>query len=95
MYDSPLSTLHQMMGCLKETYLIVDGLRACGERQGLLTTIEELASWKDTNLHILITSRREKDVEESMESLTHSQEKIRIQSTLIDNNIRAYVHGRA
>jgi len=59
-----------MMRCFKETYLVVDTLDECVERQDLLATVEELTGWKDTNLHILTTSRREKDIEESIEHLT-------------------------
>ena len=93
-YDSLLSTLHQMMGCLKETYLILDALDECGERQGLLKTVEELASWKDANVHLLMTSRKEKDIEDSIEPLLNGQGKICIQSVLVNEDIRTYVRGR-
>jgi len=40
------------------------------------------------------TSRREKDIEELLNPLVNDQEKISIQSTLVNGDIRAYVHGR-
>ncbi|KAL8723175.1 MAG: hypothetical protein Q9181_007337 [Wetmoreana brouardii] len=92
--DTLLETLHQMMRGQKETYIILDALDECLKRDELMTCIEELASWKDASLHILTTSRREKDIEECMEPLIGNQERICIQSRLVDDDIRAYVHNR-
>ncbi|KAK0507602.1 hypothetical protein JMJ35_010125 [Cladonia borealis] len=93
-YNSLLATLHQMMGSFEGTYLVIDALDECIERQELLASIEELTSWKDANLHILTTSRMEKDIEDSIEPFNNHQGKIYIQSTLVNDDIRAYVHGR-
>ena len=93
-YESLLATLHQMMGHFKETYLVIDALDECLERQELLASIEEFTGWKDINLHILTTSRREKDIEESMESFNNDEGKVCIQSTLVNDDIRAFVRGR-
>ena len=93
-YNSLLATLHQMMGSFEGTYLVIDALDECIERQELLTSIKELTSWKDANLHILTTSRMEKDIEDSIEPFNNQQGKICIQSTLVNDDIRAYVHGR-
>lgn len=82
------------MRSFEGTYLVIDALDECIERQGLLESIEELTSWKDANLHILTTSRREKDIEESIKPFNNDQGKICIQSTHVNNDIRAYVHGR-
>jgi hypothetical protein len=45
-------------------------------------------------LHILATSRREKDIEEWLEPLVNDQEKICIQSALVNDDIRTYVHEK-
>ncbi|KAL8699990.1 MAG: hypothetical protein Q9201_005685 [Fulgogasparrea decipioides] len=90
--DMLLESLHQMMRGLKETYIILDALDECLKGDELMTSIEELTSWKDASLHILATSRREKDIEEWMEPLVGDQEPICIQSRLVDNDIRAYIH---
>ena len=93
-YNSLLATLHQMMLCFTDTYLVLDALDECLERQELLTSINEFSGWEDVNLHILTTSRMEKDIEESMEALGDGLGKICIQSILINGDIRAYVRGR-
>lgn len=93
-YDALQDTLHRMMKGLADTYIVVDALDECLKRHELLASMEEFASWKDANLHILITSRREEDIEGWMESIMTDQERIHIQSRLVDNDIRAYVHDR-
>ncbi len=46
------------------------------------------------NLHILSTSRREKDIEERIEPLTHDRRKMSIDSVRVNDDIRVYVHER-
>ena len=94
LYSSLLAILRQMMGQLEETYLIIDALDECLERQELLASIQELIGWKNRNLHILTTSRREKDIEDSMDSFNNNQGRICLQSILVSNDIRVYIHDR-
>lgn len=92
-YDSLLATLHQMIGIFQETYLIIDALDEASDRYMLLANIKEITGWKDLNLHNLVTSRREKDIIDSMEQLA-DHEKVCIESKLISDDIRAYVRDR-
>ena len=89
-----LATLHQMMESFEETFIILDALDECLDRQELLEDIEELNHWTDVNLHILSTSRREKDIEERIEPLAHCEGKIRIDSIHVNDDIRTYVHEK-
>ncbi|KAI9766558.1 MAG: hypothetical protein M1839_004885 [Geoglossum umbratile] len=66
----------------------------CKERQELLGDIEIFAEWKTEKLHILATSRREKDIEERIEPLIHDEGRVCIKSTLVNDDIRAYAHER-
>ena len=93
-HDILLATLHQMMGSFEEIFIILDALDECSERQELLEDIEEFNRWTDTNLHILSTSRREKDIEERIEPLAYDGGKISIDSVYVNNDIRAYIHER-
>jgi hypothetical protein len=77
-----------------ETYIILDALDECRERQELLDDIETFAEWRTERLHILATSRREKEIEERIEPLIHDQGRICIQSALVNDDIRAYTHER-
>ncbi len=94
LYDSLLETLRQMIGRCEEMYIIMDALDECLDRQELLASIQELFGWKFENLHILATSRMEKDIEESMAPFNDNRGKICIRSMLVDNDIRTYVRGR-
>ena len=93
-YDSLLLILHQMLRLFAETYLVLDALDECLERQELLGVIDEFSGWKDVNLHILATSRWERDIEESLEPLCNEYDKLCIQNTHVNDDIRVYIHGR-
>ena len=89
-----LDTLHQMMTSLGDIYVILDALDECAERDELLTDVEEVVSWKDTDLHLLITSRRETDIEETLTPLSDRQHRIAIQGASVDADISTYIHKR-
>lgn len=94
-YRSLLSTLRQMMESFRETFLVLDAPDECSDRDQLHSAIEELVSWEEAQLHILTTSRRVQDIENVMENIIDDQQKkVCIQSTLISDDIRAYVRGR-
>ena len=90
--DTLLLTLRRMLEDFKETFIIVDALDECTEREELLGLIDTIVGWKFERLHILATSRREKDIEETLSPLITSQ--IDIQSTLVTADIQVYVHER-
>ena len=89
-----LNTLHQMMTSLENTYVILDALDECEDRYELLTNLEHILSWKDVNLHVLVTSRKETDIDEALTPFSSSQNRISIQSTIVNADIRTYVHDR-
>ena len=93
-FEVLLETLRQMMASLGDIYIIIDALDECIEREQLLTDLEEMASWDDVILHILTTSRRETDIEESLNLLSHERNRISIQGTLVDADIRTYTQDR-
>jgi hypothetical protein len=51
-----------MIQAFDETFIILDALDECKGRQELLENIDEIGKWKTEKLHILCTSRREKDI---------------------------------
>ena len=89
-----LNTLRQMMTSLGDTYIIIDALDECVERDELFKDLEEIVSWKDANLHVLTTSRREKDIEEALTPLGETRIPIDIQSALIDDDMRTFIYDR-
>ena len=75
-------------------FIISDALDECRHSQELLTSIEEMVGWKKEKLHMLATSRKEPDIEECPKPLVSDQGVICIQSALVNNDIRTYVHER-
>lgn len=84
-----LTTLRQMVQEFNETFIILDALDECKEREELLTDIEGIAGWKIGKLHIVATSRRKKEIEETLEPLITGQ--ICIKSALVDADIQIYL----
>jgi hypothetical protein len=49
--------------------------------------LKEIAGWQLQNLHLLVTSRRERDIESSLEGFINLQNRICLQSGLVDRDI--------
>ena len=56
--------------------------------------LERMARWRLENLYILVTSRREQDIENSLESIVDEQSTICLESKLVDRDINKYVCQR-
>ena len=83
-----------MMTFLGDTYIILDALDECEDRHELLPNLEQIVSWEDVNLHVLVTSRREIDIDEALTPFSSSRNRINIHNTLVNADIRTYVHDR-
>lgn len=73
-----------------KTFIILDALDECGERDELLQMITEVVQWKE-KICLLTTSRKERDIDECLEPLVTSQ--ICIQSKLVNADIHAHVNN--
>lgn len=82
-------TLQHILRSFRQTFIVLDALDECNEREELLGLIRNLTSWKVEKLHVLATSRRERDIEESLLPLINDQ--ICIQSALVNADIRTHV----
>lgn len=92
--DALLTMLQQMYQEFDDIYIILDALDECTDRLELLNVIEKIHRWKIGNLHFIVTSREEKDIQESLDSLTGKDKQLSIQSALVDDDIRAYIQDR-
>ena len=90
--DALAMTLQHMLGGFHQTFIILDALDECAEREELLGLIEKIVGWKLEKLHILATSRREKDIEETLEPLITGQ--ICVQSALVNADIHTHLRER-
>jgi hypothetical protein len=90
----------QMINQAQEIYIVLDALDECRTRkgplsEGLLAWIQTLSDLEQGNVHLLMTSRPEHDIESVLRNLAQSEENIvPIQSDLVHDDIRSYVHTR-
>ena len=93
-HDSLSTVLRQMIASFEDVYIILDALDECDARAELLDDIEGFFEWEDIRLHVLSTSRREKDIEDSLQPLCNKGDSICLQTALVDEDIRSYVESR-
>ena len=87
--ESLQNTLLLILDGFHHTYIVVDALDECTERSNLLKWINEIARWKGGKLHLLATSRQERDIEKGFESLAPIL--ISLEGTSVDLDIEAYL----
>jgi hypothetical protein len=85
-----VETLKVILRLFPKTYIILDALDECTDREELLELIEEMNRWGA--VQILATSRKEKDIEEALHPLVTCQ--ICIQDAQIDDDIKLYIRQR-
>ncbi|KAI9878142.1 MAG: hypothetical protein M1830_001788 [Pleopsidium flavum] len=89
--ESLIATLLSVLKSRHETYLILDALDECSERESLLGLLSDLRGPRSGNVHILTTSRREYDIELVLGNI--ADESICIQSAVVDADIKKYVQS--
>lgn len=89
-----MAALQQMTQGSDDVYIILDALDECEDRFELLKIIEVMNQWKLDKVHVLVTSRKEKDIEELLGPLIEDEKEISIQSALVNDDIRAFVRER-
>ncbi|KIX05451.1 uncharacterized protein Z518_06323 [Rhinocladiella mackenziei CBS 650.93] len=75
-----------------QKFIFLDALDECSDREDLLSFLVELMGSKPRDLHVLATSRREKDIEDELSSVANHN--VNIQSALVDADICVYIHDR-
>ncbi|KAI0453832.1 hypothetical protein F5B21DRAFT_525469 [Xylaria acuta] len=85
-------SLRQMIEEFSQVFIFLDALNECEDREDLIDSIGEITRWNLQTLHILATSRMEREIADGL-SVTEEQ-KLYIQSDLIEEDIRAYIYAR-
>lgn len=83
-----------MLTACDEPIIILDALDECEEMEDLLNDIKEITAWPDAKTRILVTSREKNDIKDVLSNLAGETGMIRIQSSLVDQDIRAYTQFR-
>ncbi|OCK76482.1 ankyrin, partial [Lepidopterella palustris CBS 459.81] len=92
--DALLEVTQQMIREFPQSYIILDALDECADRAKLMGILEKIAEWQLQKLHLLVTSRRERDIESSLECFIDRQNAICLQTELVDKDIQRYVRQR-
>ena len=78
----------------EKTYIILDALDKCEDRQELLNFVENAIRWKSQKLNVVMTSRKLKDFKVFFDTKIKEQSRLSIQNKRVDEDIRSYVHGK-
>jgi hypothetical protein len=93
-----LEALQQAILELPQCFIILDALDECTgtgtKQEELLHVLQSMAGWKFEQLHILVTSRREKEIQDALESFIEDRNIIYLESKVVDKDISAYVRQR-
>ncbi|KAJ5549109.1 hypothetical protein N7513_006343 [Penicillium frequentans] len=87
-----LDCLRKIISHSSETYLLIDALDECprdNKRDNLLSAIKAMQQWGLPGLHLLVTSRDEVDIHQSLE--ISSDQDISMKNVEIDKDIVKYV----
>ncbi|KAF8527082.1 hypothetical protein JB92DRAFT_1002439 [Gautieria morchelliformis] len=84
-----MSTLKTIISGFQAVYIVFDALDECPERSRFLTVIGDIHGWEFGLLHLLATSRKERDIEEALSGLI-SQE-VPMDENLVDGDIQVHV----
>ena len=92
--DSLLEVMSSIIQEFPESYIVLDALDECTDRTELMDMLERIIGLKLEGSHILVTSRKERDIEISLGTVADPQNIICLQNKLVDRDIRTYVRQR-
>lgn len=89
-----LQALRETLELLPAPFVVLDALDECSNWDGLFDILYEMQSWGRDTLRVLLTSRKEVDIEEALEDVVAPDDGICLESRLVDRDIRTYVQER-
>jgi len=89
-----LTVAPEVMRQFTHVYIVLDALDECTERGELTKMLENVAGWKLQNTHLLMTSRKERDIETSLETFVVPDDMISLQRDVVDADILRFVRQK-
>ncbi|KAF3385972.1 Ankyrin repeat and KH domain-containing protein 1 [Talaromyces pinophilus] len=89
-----LSAFREMASTFGSVYVVLDALDECQNRNDLFNFLEEIGSWQDINIHLLLTSRDERDITEAIEAVELAQSWIKLTAAVLKEDVRTYISSR-
>ncbi|KAF8502492.1 hypothetical protein JB92DRAFT_2794473, partial [Gautieria morchelliformis] len=87
-----MSTFKIIIRSFQAVYLVFDALDECPERSSFLKVLREVHDWKLDTLHLLVTSRKEGDIQKALGGLVSHEAPM--DRCLVDGDIQVYVSRR-
>lgn len=79
---------------LPSTFIVIDALDECSAREDLFAALERLSNGGSRSLRVILTSRRETDIEDALERLVPYSTRTYLDTSLVDKDIQTFVHER-
>lgn len=89
-----LEVIRQVAQEFAHVYVVLDALDECSQRSELMDMLKTMARWRLDNLHLLMTSRKEWDIERSLEGYVEEEDAGCLQRDVVDKDIQRYVQQR-
>ena len=89
-----LEVIPQVMRQFVHVYIVLDALDECTQRPDLMHVLGTVAGWHLENVHLLVTSRKEREIESSLESYIKEKDAICLQRDVVDKDIQQYIQQR-
>ena len=89
LHDKLLEVLRQLICGFDIAYILIDALDECSDWEEILEFIETLHKWDLWQCHILITSRKEQQIVESMMAMKPIA--VDMSQMPVDNDIEKYI----
>lgn len=90
-------SLRQMIQQVGEVWIVLDALDECNTRketEALLLWIKCILDSELRNVHLIVTSRPEQDIESAISEWARTEDMIAIQKAFVTNDIREYVRTK-
>ncbi|KAF2874211.1 ankyrin repeat-containing domain protein [Massariosphaeria phaeospora] len=94
---SPTAALDILRLLIEEhpgTYIVLDALDECKQRDDLLRVLSTMLQWNAASLHLLVTSREEPEIVEALESLVAKKNAICLQNNDVEKDVQVYIQDR-
>ena len=92
--DELLRTLQQLIPEFPQSFIILDALDESKDRDELMDIITTITNWKIQNTHVIVTSRKEPDIETFLEDFVQSGHYVSLENKTVDEDIQKYVRKR-
>ena len=89
-----LTVAPEVMRQFSHVYIVLDALDESAKRSELMDLLETIAGWQLDVSHLLMTSRKERDIEMSLETFVVENNMISLQRDVVDADIIQFVRQK-